>query len=159
MNFFKTLAMVGLVGVGMAYGRDVSVDDAFRITLPDSSIERTRVTNSEKLPNTILAKYHNDAFNLSMYRWSTINASVPLDQIPYQWKKNKEWASVSNVSEGKTDSGIPYVTFNTRITQGARPHYDSVMTVVRSEKGDAYMFQMTGDPKILEAIRQSIRFK
>ena len=159
MNFFKTLALVGLVGVGVAYGRDVSVEDAFKITLPDSSIERTRVTNSEKLPNTILAKYHNDAFNLSMYRWSTINASVPLDQIPYQWKKNKEWASVSNVSEGKTDSGIPYVTFNTRITQGARPHYDSVMTVVRSEKGDAYMFQMTGDPKTLEEIRKSIRFK
>lgn len=159
MNIFKTLSMVGLVGVGMAYGRDVSVEDAFKITLPDSSIERTRATNSEKLPNTILAKYYNDAFNLSMYRWSTINAYVPLDQIPYQWIKNKEWASVSNVSEGKTDSGIPYVTFNTRITQGSRPHYDSVMTVVRSEKGDGYMFQMTGDPKILEILRKSIRFK
>ena len=159
MNLFKTLAMVGVVSVGMAYGREVSVDNAFTVSIPDTSVERTRSNDTQNLPDTILSKYYNNAFQLSMYRWSAIKASVPMDQVPYQWIKHKKWASVSEVSEGKTDSGIPYVSFKTRITQDSRPHYDSVMTVVRSDKGEAYMFQMTGAPKTLEAIRKSIRFK
>jgi hypothetical protein len=158
MNFKKGLLLI-LAGVGIANGKDVFVENAFRISLPDTAIERKRPTDNESYPDTILSKYYGDAFQLSMYRWPTIKASVPLMEIPNEWIKNKSWASVSGVSEGKTDSGVPYVTFNTRITFNHRPHYDSMMTVLRSAKGTAYMFQMNGAPKILEAVRQSIRIK
>jgi hypothetical protein len=158
MNFKKGLLLL-LLGVGLASAKDVSVEDAFTISLPDTAKERTRPTDNNRYPDTILSKYYGDAFQLSMYRWPSIKASVPLNLIPYEWIKNKEWASVSGVSEGKTDSGVPYVTFSTRITLRSRPPYDSAMTVLRSAKGVAYMFQMNGDSKTLEAIRQSIRIK
>lgn len=158
MNF-KTLAMVGLVGIGMVYGKEIAVEDAFTFSLPDTAKERARPTGDEKCPDTILSKYYCDDFQLGIYRWPSIKASVPIGRIPHEWIKNKEWASVSGVSEGRTALGTPYVTFNTRITRTGRPPYDSVMTVLRSKKGEAYMFQMTGNPKTMAAVQRSIRFK
>lgn len=158
MNF-KTLAIAGLVSVGMVYGKDIAVEDAFTFSLPDTAKERARPTGDTRYPDTVLSKYYCDDFQLSIYRWPSIEASVPIRQIPHEWIKNKEWASVSDVSEGRTDSGIPYVIFNTCITRTGRPPYDSVMAVLRSKKGEAYMFQMTGNPNIMEALQRSIRFK
>ena len=65
----------------------------------------------------------------------------------------------SAISEGRTDSGIPYVTFRTRIVRDERRPFDSTMTVLRSPNGEAYMFQMTGDKKAIDAIRKSIKNK
>lgn len=159
MIHFKTLAMVGLVGVGMAYGKDVAVEKAFVLSLPHTAKERSRSPQGENYPDTILAKYFGDSFQLHIYRWPNIKASVPLDQIPGQWIQNKKWASLCGISEGRTDAGIPYVTFNTRIVRDNRPSFDSVMTVLRSTTGEAYMFQMTGDTTVIDAIRKSIRYK
>lgn len=63
------------------------------------------------------------------------------------------------MSEGKTASGIPFVVFNTRIVRTNRPPFDSVMTVLRSSTGEAYMFQMTGDTTVIDDIRKSTRYK
>lgn len=158
MNF-KTLAIFGFVGIGMVYGKDVAVEEAFVLSLPDSAKQGLRSPQGENYPDTILAKYFDDSFQLHMYRWPSIKGSVPLDQIPGQWIQNKKWVSVSGISEGKTDSGIPYVTFNARIVRDNRPAFDSVMTVLRSPTGEVYMFQMTGDTTAIDAIRKSIRYK
>jgi len=94
-----------------------------------------------------------------MYRWPDVKASVPLKGIPEQWAKNKKWASVSSINEGRTDSDIPYVTFKTRIVEGDQRPFDSFMTVLRSATGSAYMLQMVGDTKAIDAIRKSIKNK
>jgi len=159
MNLFNALAMVGLLGIGMVYGNDVTVDKAFVLSLPDTSKERSRSPRGENDPDTILNKYFGDSFQLHIYRWPHIKASVPLDQIPESWVHNKKWASVSGVSDGKTDSGIPYVSFNARIIRDNLPAFESVMTVLRSPEGEAYMFQMSGDRKAIDAIRNSIKNK
>jgi len=140
-------------------GEDVAVADAFIISLPDTAKEQSRSQQSDNVPDTILRKYSDASFQFSMYRWPNVKVDVPLKQIPKQWKKNKEWASVSDISEGKTNSGIPFVTFNTRIVRDSRPPFDSVMTVVRAPTGEAFMFQLTGDAKAIHAIRKSIRNK
>lgn len=140
-----------------SFGKDVAVADAFILALPDTAKEQNRPRQDADYPDTILEKYHGTSFQLNMYRWPNVNASVPLKLIPEQWAKNKEWASVSEIVEGLTDSGIPYVTFNTRMVRDERPPFDSMMTVLRSSTGEAFMFQMTGDTKTIDAIRKSIR--
>jgi hypothetical protein len=140
-------------------GKDVAVADTFIISLPDTAKEQSRSQQSDNVPDTILRKYSAASFQLSTYRWPNVKPDVPLNQIPEQWKNNKEWASVSSISEGKTDSGILYVTFRTRIVRDGRPPFDSEMTVLRASTGEAFMFQMTGDAKAIDAIRKSIRNK
>ncbi|MFZ4776672.1 MAG: hypothetical protein ACOYM3_14975 [Terrimicrobiaceae bacterium] len=142
-----------------SFGKDVSIAHAFALSLPDTAKEDIRPRHPDVYPDTFLPKYDGDSFQLFMYRWPEVNASVPLAQIPEQWGKTKEWASVFGISEGKTDSGIPYVTFNTRMVRDERPPFDSVMTVLRSSTGEAYLFQMTGDTKAIDAIRKSIKIK
>lgn len=158
MNF-KTLAMVWLIGIGVVCGKDVSVEDAFAISLPDSAKQKIRSPKSDNLPDTVLDKYSGNSFQLQMYRWPNISTSEPIDQIPQRWIKDKKWASVSEISVGETASGIPYVTFNAQINRDNLPPSKSVMTVLRSSKGVAYMFQMNGDPGTIATIRQSIRFE
>lgn len=94
-----------------------------------------------------------------MYRWSNVKPDLPLGQVPRQWAQGKDWVSVSDVSEGKTDAGIPYVTFKTRIVRDERRPFDSVMTVLRSSTGEAYMFQMTGDTQTINTVLKSIKNK
>ena len=142
-----------------SFGKDVAVGDAFTISLPDTVKEQTRSQHSYGFPDTILPKYHDDSFQLFMYRWPDVKPTVPLNQIPELWAKNKEWASVSDITEGKTDAGILYVTFKTRIVEDQRRPFDSVMTVLRSSSGEAYMFQMTGDGGTIDAIRDTIKHK
>ena len=140
-------------------GNDVAVADAFIVSLPDTAKKQARSTQSASLPDTILDKFSDASFQLSIYRWPQVKADVPLKQVPEQWAQNKEWVSVSHISQGKTDSGIPYVTFNTRMVRGERPPFDSVMIVLRSSTGEAYMFQMTCETKTIDAIRRSIKNK
>lgn len=140
-------------------GKEFAVSDAFIISLLDTAKEQSRSPQSDDHPDTILPKYYGDSFQLSIYRWPNVTPSVPLKHIPEQWRKNKEWASVSGIAEGKTNSGIPYVTFNARIVRDERRPFDSVMTVLRSANGDAFMFQMTGDTKAIDAICKSIKNK
>ena len=139
--------------------KDVVVADIFIISLPDTAKEQQRSAHLGNIPDTILQKYSDALFQLSMYRWPNIEAAVPLKQIPEQWTQNKKWALVSGISEGKTDSGIPYVTFNTRIIRDERRPFDCVMTVLRSSTGQAYMFQTIGETKTIDAIRKSIKNK
>ena len=145
--------------ISPSLGKDVAVGDAFTVSLPDTAKEQTRSQHSYGFPDTVLPKYHDDSFQLFMYRWPEVKASALLNQIPEQWAKGKAWASISAITEGKTESGIPYVTFNTRMVRDERPPFDSVMTVLRSSTGEAYMFQMTGDKKAIDAIRKSIKNK
>lgn len=159
MKIFKVLAMIGFVGVGMVCGKDIAVEDAFVLSLPDTAEERSRSPQGKNYPDTILDKYSGESFQLHTYRWPNIKGSIPLDQIPGRWIQNKKWASVSGMSEGKTASGIPFVVFNTRIVRTNRPPFDSVMTVLRSSTGEAYMFQMTGDTTVIDDIRKSTRYK
>ena len=140
-------------------GNDVAVADAFIVSLPDTAKKQTRSAQSARIPDTILDKFSDASFQLSIYRWPQAKADVPLKKIPEQWTQNKEWASVSAISEGRTDSGIPFVTFKTRIVRDERQPFDSIMTVLRSPTGAAYMFQMTGDMKAIDAIRKSIKNK
>ena len=156
-SLLLSIALFSLIHVSS--GKEVAVGDAFTISLPDTAKEQTRSLHSYGLPDTILPKYHDDSFQLYMYRWPSVKPSVPLNQIPEQWAKNKEWASVSAITEGKTDTGIPYVTFKTRIVKDQRRPFDSDMTVLRSSSGEAYMFQMTGDRKTISAIRNTIKNK
>jgi hypothetical protein len=140
-------------------GNDVAVADAFIVSLPDTAKKQTRSAQSAIIPDTILDKFSDDSFQLSIYRWPQVKADVPLKKIPEQWTQNKKWASVSAISEGRTNSGIPYVTFKTRIVRDERRPFDGIMTVLRSPTGAAYMFQMTGDTKAIDAIRNSIKNK
>ena len=151
-----TIALFSLIHA--SFGKDVTVGDAFIISLPDTAKEQTQSQHSYGFPDTILPKYHDDSFQLFMYRWPAMKA-YPLNRIPQQWATNKEWASISAITEGTTDSGIPYVTFTTRIAEDNRRPFDSVMTVLRSSTEEAYMFQMTGDKKAIDAIRKSIKNK
>ena len=140
-------------------GNDVAVADAFIVSLPDTAKKQARSAQSESIPDTILDKFSDASFQLSIYRWPQVKADVPLKKVPEQWKQNKEWASVSAISKGMTDSGIPYVTFKTRIVRDEHRPFDSIMTVLRSLSGGAYMFQLTGDTKAIYAIRKSIKNK
>jgi hypothetical protein len=142
-----------------SYGKDVTVGEAFKISVPDSTEEQTRSDHSYGFPDTILQKYKGDSFQLHIYRWPNVKADSPLKQVPEQWKQGKKRALISDIVEGNTASGIPYVTFKARIDREARDPFDSIMTVLRSSNGDAFMFQMTGDLKAIDAIRQSIRIK
>jgi len=141
----------------LSSGSDVAIGDAFIVSLPDTAKKQTRSAQPTSIPDTILDKFSDASFQLSIYRWPQVNADVPLKQVPEQWTQNKEWASASDISEGRTDSGIPYVTFKTRIVRDERRPYDSEMTVLRSSTGEAYMFQMTGDTKTIDAVRKSIK--
>lgn len=154
---FLALALLGLIHPSS--GKDVAVEDAFIVSLPDTAKKQTRSVQSTSIPDTILDKFGDASFQLSIYRWPHVKADVSLNKIPEQWTQNKEWASVSAISEGRTDSGIPYVTFRTRIVRDERRPFDSTMTVLRSPNGEAYMFQMTGDKKAIDAIRKSIKNK
>jgi len=98
-----------------------------------------------------------DSFWLGIYRWPNVKADSPPNQIPEQWKQGKEWALISEIVEGSTASGIPYVTFKARMVRDGREPFDSIMTVLRSSSGAAFMFQMTGDAETIDAIRKSIR--
>jgi len=153
------LVFVLLSLIHSSSGNDVVVTDTFIVSLPDTAKKQTRSAQSTGIPDTILDKFGDASFQLSIYRWPQVKADVPLKQVPEQWAQNKEWASVSDISEGKTDSGIPYVTFKTRIVRDERRPFDSTMTVLRSPTGTAYMFQMTGDTKAIDAIRKSIKNK
>lgn len=153
------LVFVLLSLIHSSSGNDVVVTDTFIVSLPDTAKKQTRSAQSTGIPDTILDKFGDASFQLSIYRWPQVKADVPLKQVPEQWAQNKEWASVSDISEGKTDSGIPYVTFKTRIVRDERRPFDSTMTVLRSPTGAAYMFQMTGDTKAIDAIRKSIKNK
>jgi len=151
------LVFVLLSLIHSSSGNDVVVTDTFIVSLPDTAKKQTRSAQSTGIPDTILDKFGDASFQLSIYRWPQVKADVPLKQVPEQWAQNKEWASVSDISEGKTDSGIPYVTFKTRIVRDERRPFDSTMTVLRSPTGTAYMFQLTGDTKAIDAIRKSIK--
>ncbi len=140
-------------------GNDVVVADGFIVSLPDTAKKKVQSVQSASIPDTILDKFSDASFQLSIYRWPQVKAVVPLKKVPEQWKQNKEWVSVSAISEGRTDSGIPYVTFKTRIVRDERRPFDSIMTVLRSPTGGAYMFQLTGDTKAIDAIRKSIKNK
>ena len=153
------LVFVLLSLIHSSSGNDVVVTDTFIVSLPDTAKKQTRSAQSTGIPDTILDKFGDASFQLSIYRWPQVKADVPLKQVPEQWAQNKEWASVSDISEGKTDSGIPYVTFKTRIVRDERRPFDSTMTVLRSPTGTAYMFQLTGDTKAIDAIRKSIKNK
>ena len=151
------IAFLGLIRVSS--GKDIDVADAFIISLPDTAKEQIRPLHPGEYPGAVLPKYHGDSFQLFIYRWREVKSSVPLKLIPEQWVKNKEWASVTGISEETTDSGIPYVTFNTRMVRDEGHSFDSVMTVLRSSSGEAFMFQMTGDEKAINAIRKSIKIR
>lgn len=142
-----------------SYGKDVTVGEAFTISVPDYAEEETRSDHSYSFPDTILQKYKGDTFQLQTYRWPSVKADTPLQQIPEQWKQGKEWALISGIVEGSTASGIPYVTFKARIVRDGRDPFDSIMTVLRSSTGEAFMFQMNGNAKTIDAIRKSIRNK
>ena len=156
-TFLLVIAFMGLIRASS--GKDIDVADTFIISLTDTAKKQSRSAQSASIPDTILDKFSDASFQLSIYRWPQVKADVPLKQVPEQWAQNKEWVSVSHISQGKTDSGIPYVTFNTRMVRGERPPFDSVMTVLRSSTGEAYMFQMTGETKTIDAIRRSIKNK
>jgi hypothetical protein len=145
--------------INLSSGNDVAIGDAFFVSLPESARKQTQSAQSASIPDTILEKFSDASFQLSIYRWPKVKADVALKQIPEQWTQNKEWASASDISEGKTDSGIPYVTFKARILREGRQPFDSVMTVLRSSTGEAYMFQMTGDTKTVDLVRKSIKRK
>lgn len=156
---YLLLAFAFLSLIRSSSGYDVDLADAFIVSLPDTAKKQSRSAQSASIPDTILDKFSDASFKLSIYGWPQAKADVPLKKIPEQWTQNKEWASVSAISEGRTDSGIPYVTFKTRIVRDERQPFDSVMTVLRSPTGAAYMFQMTGDTKAIDAIRKSIKNK
>ena len=151
------IAFLGLIRASSA--KDIDVADAFIISLPDTAKEQSRPLHPGEYPGAVLPKYHGDSFQLFMYRWREVKATVPLKLIPEQWAKNKEWASVTSISEETTDSGIPYVTFNTRMVRDEGHPFDSMMTVLRSSTGEVFMFQMTGETKTIDAIRRSIKNK
>jgi hypothetical protein len=153
------LFLVALLGfLHTSSCKDITVADAFIISLPDSAKERTHPQHGS-FPDSILAKYYDASFQLFMYRWRNVNPSVPLNQIPKQWAKTKDWASISHVELGKSDSGIPYVKFNARMTRNERGPFDSVMTVFRSATDETFLLQMIGDTKSADAIRKSIQNK
>jgi len=156
-NLLLVLALLSLIH--SSSGNEVAVADAFIVSLPDTATKQARPAQSASIPDTILDKFSDASFELSIYRWPQVKADVPLKQVPEQWAQNKEWASVSDISEGKTKSGIPYVTFKTRIVRDERRPFDSTMTVLRSQAGKAYMFQMTGKTTAIDAIRKSIKNK
>ena len=156
-NLLLVFAFLSLIH--SSSGNDVAVADAFVVSLPDTVKKQARSAQSASIPDTILDKFSDASFQLSIHRWPQVKADVPLKQVPEQWAQNKEWASVSDISEGKTASGIPYVTFKTRIVRDERRPFDSEMTVLRSPAGKAYMFQMNGETKAINAIRKSIKNK
>lgn len=153
------LLVASLCLLQAAFGKDVAVADAFLVSLPGTAKEQARSSQSGNVPDSILPRYSDASFQLSMYRWSNVKPDLPLGQVPRQWAQGKDWVSVSDVSEGKTDAGIPYVTFKTRIVRDERRPFDSVMTVLRSSTGEAYMFQMTGDTQTINTVLKSIKNK
>jgi hypothetical protein len=140
-----------------SYGKDITVGEAFTVSVPDSAVEQPRSDHSYGVRDTILQKYKGDSFWLGIYRWPNVKADSPPNQIPEQWKQGKEWALISEIVEGSTASGIPYVTFKARMVRDGREPFNSIMTVLRSSSGAAFMFQMTGDAETIDAIRKSIR--
>lgn len=157
MRILACFFLYGLL-IQTPLAKEFAIDDAFIVSLPADGKERALSDQAENAPDSIRQKFRSDSFHLSIYRWSDIEPHTPLKQIPKQWARSKEWATVSAISEGKTDSGIPYVRFNTRIIQDNRRPFDSVMTVLRSSTDQAFMFQMWGDPKTVDATLNSIRF-
>jgi len=154
------LFLVSFLGSAQtSFCKDVVLAGIFVVSLPDTAKEQHKNLRPDSHPDKDLPRYSDASFQLSVFRWPNIKPCLPLKQIPEEWTKNKEWASVSNISEAKTDSGIPYVTFNTRIIRDNRPPFDSVMTVLRAPNGEALMFQMTGEVKSINAILKSIRNK
>lgn len=156
----RTLACLFLYGllIQTPLAKEFAIDEAFIVSLPPDVKERPLSERPDNAPDSIRQKFRTDSFHLSIYRWSDIKPHTPLKQIPKQWAQSREWATISAISEGKTDSGIPYIRFHTRINQDNRRPFDSVMTVLRSSTGKAFMFQMWGDPKVINATIQSIRF-
>lgn len=155
----KTLLLTGLslVFLQTAPCKETVVAGAFGISLP--GLEKEKI--NDPLPGGIFRPehYYGDSFQLHIYQWPETKPAVPLKEIPALWAAGKAWTSVSHISVSKTDSGVPCVTFDARILKEGRPPFDSVMTVLRSPEGVTFLFQMTGTPETLHAIRQSIRYK
>ena len=131
--------------------------DAFTICIPDTVKEQAKRAPTD--PMFDLPRYRSEDFEISVYRWPNVKASQSLRSVPKEWSKTKNWATVSNISEAKTKTGVPYVTFQTRMIRYNCPPFDSTMAVIRAASGKAYMFQMTGDQKVINDVCKSIQRK
>ncbi len=153
------LVIAFFILIHSSYGKDAAVGDVFLVSLPGSTKEHVPPERLHGSSGAVLQKYGGASFQLHIYRWRNVRADGPLGEIPEQWSHDKDWASVSDVSERQTDSGIPYVMFKTRIAREGRPPFESVMAVFRSPHGEAFMFQFTGDKAVIDAICNSVRTK
>jgi hypothetical protein len=93
MNFFKTLAMVGLVGVGMVYGESV-----------DSNLRQELSGKLDKAISTKDTKIFNECFSYDELTESGKKAVRNLQHQLFGW--NKAYVRIDDPVLGKVD-GIP----------------------------------------------------
>lgn len=134
----------------------LSYEAGFSITVPDTAKiddDRTKANATVFYP-----RVEGPDFSLRIYHWSNVKPGQPLSEAPAAWAANKDWVAISDLTEGRSDHGVPYVSFRTRMTSQDRAPFDSVMTLVRTATGDAYMIQIFG-PSLdaAPAIQRSIR--
>lgn len=154
-----TLRWLPLILLSLAQplaARTLSYDAGFSLTVPDTA--QIDADRSKGDVNIIFPRVEGPDFSLRIYRWTNVPPGQPLAEAPAAWAGNKDWVTISGVTESRSDQGVPYVTFRTRMTREDHAPFDSVMTLIRSGNGDAYMIQIFGPsldaaPAILRSIR------
>jgi len=153
-----TLLFLVFVVASSAYAEDYTIEDSFVISLPDSSIAKERTPG---VPSDIgYPKVTGRRFSFQTYWWTWVKPKEDLMKVPAQWDERRgDFNRVTKVAPFTNSSGLKGVLFHTVINTKDRPDFHSEMLLLRNQKNQAMMFQMTGAPDLVEDAFKSIRYK